>query len=192
MHAINQIRPTFSVVLRSYLRSSDAWGTELGAKVFASINLELVNLSQSTLVWIDYAGLERSDASFQREAVVETIRKHRPRLLFVAINLIDRDIRGNLGLALERRSEILVVLNKDESVEVLGKELTSDQQRILKAVRASPGSGYTSTNLMKPPFDLKPSTASSQLTALWKAGLVERVEGTASSGGREYTYFPIP
>jgi DNA-binding MarR family transcriptional regulator len=190
MHATNEMRPQWSLVLQTLVGSADAWGTELGARIFAQINLQLINLGQGTLIWVDYRGLERSDASFQREAVVETIRKHRPRLLFVAINLSNADLRANLEFALLRRGESLLILEDDGQVTVIGKPLVADQRRILQAVHAAPG--FTSTKLLAPPFQLKASTASSQLTALWKAGLIERTEGAAASGGREYSYFPIP
>src|SRR2546427_9765456 len=121
MHATNEIRPQFPLVLRTLVGSPEAWGTELGAKVFAQVNLQLINVGQGGLVWIDYRGLERSDASFQREAVVETVRKHRPRLLFGAINLLDPDIRANLEIALERRTESLVLLEEGGSPRVVGK-----------------------------------------------------------------------
>jgi len=71
--------------LVEYVGRTEAWGTDLGARVFARLNVDLMGLSEGTLVPIDFAGLERSDVSFQREAVVETIRKHRPRLLFVDV-----------------------------------------------------------------------------------------------------------
>src|SRR6266481_5675645 len=127
MHAMNEIRPQFSVVLRALVNSSEAWGTDLGAKVFAQINVLLINVGMGTLVWVDYNGMERSDASFQREAIVETIRKHRPRLLFVAINLRSSDLRANLEVALERRAESLLLHESDGQVTVIGKRLGQDQ-----------------------------------------------------------------
>jgi predicted transcriptional regulator len=41
------------------------------------------------------------------------------------------------------------------------------------------------------PFELESSTASARLSALWKAGLVDRAQGAAPSGGKEYKYFAI-
>ena len=166
----------------------EAWGTELGAQVFAKINNQLVGLNEGTFVKIDYAGLERSDVSFQREAVVETLRKHRPRVVFLAVNLDHPDLRLNLHLALEKRGESVLV-ESNNSVSVVGRRLTPEQQQILDAVRA--GGELTSARLTEPPFSLKPSNASNQLTALWRAGLLRRIEGAAATGGREYRYSPI-
>ena len=152
------------------------------------LNHQLVGLNEGAFVKIDYAGLERSDVSFQREAVVETLRKHRPHLVFLAVNLDHQDLRLNLVLALEKRGESVLV-ESNNSVSVVGRRLTPEQQKILDAVRAQPE--LTSAQLIGPPFSLKAANASNQLTALWRAGLLRRIEGAAATGGREYRYSPI-
>ena len=190
VYTMNELSPAVSVRLADMSRTTHAWGTELGAKVFSELNVVLISLSEGTRVQIDYEGLERSDASFQREAVVETVRKHRPRLLFVVVNLEDPDIRANLELALEKRGESLLLKEPEGRVRVIGRRLTPEQEQLLGAVKTEPG--FTSTRLTEPPFSLRSSsTASNQLTSLWKAGLIERIEGAAASGGREYRYYPV-
>lgn len=182
-------RPTRSVELSEYVGRPEAWGTDLGARVFAKLNVDLMGLSEGTLVPIDFAGLERSDVSFQREAIVETIRKHRPRLLFLAVNLDDADLRTNLELALEKRGEVLLLMGED-GLDVIGKRLPEEHRRTLEQVWKA--GGATSAQLVREHPDTKVSTTSSRLIALWRAGLVERVEGSAASGGREHHYLPIP
>ena len=68
----------YSVVLRKPGNGPDAWGTSAGINVFSILNAELARITDSTVVVLDYSGIERTDVSFQREAVVETVRKHRP------------------------------------------------------------------------------------------------------------------
>jgi len=176
--------------LVEYVGRTEAWGTDLGARVFARLNVDLMGLSEGTLVPIDFAGLERSDVSFQREAVVETIRKHRPRLLFVANNLDDIDLRTNLDLALEKRGESLLLVSREGNLEVMGKRLAEEQLRTLEQVWTVREA--TSAQLVRADAEAKLSTTASRLNALWKAGLIERVEGSSSSGGREHTYFAFP
>jgi hypothetical protein len=186
METMKRIRREFLLNLRDLIEGNDAWGTEFGAAVFSQINLHLLGVGEGTLVPIDYAGLERSDVSFQREAVVETLRKHRPRLLFVAVNLVDPDVRENLSLALERRGEWLLVREQPARPTVLGKRLTPEHEATLGRV-------WSAGELMSSDLtdDVKLSTASSRLAWLWKAGLIERVEGTSPTGGREHRYYPI-
>jgi hypothetical protein len=186
METMKQARPESVVSLVQHAGGTDAWGTELGATVFANLNLDLIGLSEGTLVPLDYEGLERSDASFQREAVVETLRKHRPRLLFIAVNLSDPDVRSNLELALEKRGDCLLI-RENEGCSVIGKRLTAEHRATLEAVWDA--GRITSSDLGSE--TLKLSTASSRLAWLWRAGLVERVEGTSPSGGREHRYHAI-
>lgn len=185
METTKLIRREHPISLRREVGSPDAWGTEFGAMIFARINVQLLGISEGTLVPIDYGGLERSDVSFQREAIVETLRKHRPRLLFIAVNLADPDMQENLSLALERRGEWLLAREKNGKPGVLGKRLTPEQRATLERVWSA--GELTSSGL----DDVKLSTASSRLAWLWRAGLVERVEGTSPTGGREHRYLPI-
>lgn len=180
-------RPEYRVSLSQQVGGKDAWGTEFGAQIYGRINVDLLSVGQGTLVLIDYAGLERSDVSFQREAVVESLRKHRPRLLFIALNLGDPDVQENISLALERRGEWLLARREGQQPSVLGKRLTPEQQTTLERVWA--GGELVSSDFSED--NVKLSTASNRLAWLWKAGLIERVEGTAASGGREHRYYPI-
>lgn len=191
METMKRIRPEFPVVLREYAGGTDAWGTDLGASVFAELNLALIGCSEGTLVPIDFSGLERCDASFQREAVVESLRKHRPRLLFLGVNLEDQDVRSNLELALEKRGDVLLLQSRGGR-EILGRRLTPEQRLTFDAVLRA--GEMTSSSLAGEPDrqpETKLSTAASRLAWLWRAGLIERVEGTAPSGGREHRYYPI-
>jgi hypothetical protein len=190
MNSMNRGRTEFLVRLFDLIGSSDAWGTEFGAKIFAQINSLLLPLNEGTLIVIDYAGIHRSDASFQREAIIETLRKHRPRLLFVASHLYDPDLRANLELALQKRGDVLLLRERDGQRTILGKRLPLEHQGTLAVVDQARGE-FTSGRLTLKPYNLGPSTASARLTALWKTGLVERVEGAAPGGGKEYRYFSI-
>ena len=102
----------YAVLLRKPGDGPDAWGTSAGINVFLRLSADLARLTASTVVVLDYSGIERTDVSFQREAVVETVRKHRPRLLFIASNVGDDDVLVNLGAALEARGEALLVRHR--------------------------------------------------------------------------------
>jgi hypothetical protein len=185
MKPIERIRAIVPLSMRDIV-GSQAWGTDFGAQVFSQLNSLLIGQPEGTLVPIDYGGLERTDVSFQREAIVESLRKHRPRLLFVADHLSDPDVLENLSLALERRGESLVVRTAS-GTRVVGRRLSPVLSTTLERARKS--GVLTSSDLVTQRMRL--STASSRLTFLWKAGLLERVEGTAPTGGREHRYYPI-
>ena len=185
---MKRVRREIPLRLADVTGRPDAWGTEFGAMIFARINTQLLSVSEGTLVLIDYTHLKHSDVSFQREAVVETLRKHRPRLLFVAVALADADLRENLALALERRGEWLIFRDSNGTPSVLGKRLTAEHAATLERVWTD---GCVMSSDLTDDGELKLSTASSRLSWLWKAGLIERVEGSSSKGGREHRYFPI-
>jgi hypothetical protein len=189
MNRFSEQRLEFKILLRDFAGGGEAWGTDRGAHVFTQLNSRLPALSTGTLVLVDYSGLERADVSFQREAVVETLRRHRPRLLFVAVHLTSPDVRANLESALERHGDSLLLRLPLGEVEVIGRRLTTEYETTLRALRGA--REFTSAMLTAEPFCLESSTASARLTVLWKAGLVERVQGSAPSGGREYKYFSI-
>ena len=146
-------------------------------------------LADRTVVVLDYSGIVRTDVSFQREAVVETVRRHRPRVLFIASNVGNEDVVANLAAALRARGEILLVRNQEGRPRIVGRRLAKEHEDTLSVVQDH--RQFTSTQLTVPPYGLEGSTASARLTALWRAGLIGRIEGASPSGGREYRYYPI-
>lgn len=189
MKRANENRHEYDLRLHEYADGSFAWGTQKGSEAFTRIDGLLASLGEGTLVALNYEGIKRTDVSFQREAVVETIRKHRPRLLFVGISLSDLDVRANLESALERRGESLLLRDSGGELAVVGRRLTEEHEATLRTLQGC--QEFTSGMLTVEPFRLESSTASARLSALWKAGLVARVQGAAPSGGKEYKYFPI-
>ena len=121
MDKINRPRD-YTVLLRKPGDGPDAWGTSAGIDVFSRVNGELARLTDGTVVVFDYSGIERTDVSFQGEGVVETVKKHRPRLLFIASNVRDEDVLANLGAALEARGETLLVQNRTGLPRILAAD----------------------------------------------------------------------
>ena len=177
------------VKLAQVARGIEAWGTAAGARAFASLNEQLRKAGTGTLVVLDYHGIVRTDVSYQREAIVETLRKHRPRLIFIAQHFADEDVLANLSVALEASGERMLVRDPPRGPRIVGRQLGSEHLATLGLVQLHPG--FTSAQLTGPPHGLESSTASARLTALWKAGLLGRTQGAAPSGGVEYRYYPI-
>lgn len=188
MKHLNEQRQEYGLRLRE-AAGTEAWGTARGAQAFGKINSQLLRLPERTLVALDFTGIARADVSFLREAVVEIIRKYRPRLLFIAVSLTDADLQANLESALALRGESLLLRRAKADPLVLGKKLLKEHEVTLQTLQRH--DEFTSGMLTAKPFDLESSTASARLTALWKAGLVDRAAGAAPSGGKEYKYFPI-
>ena len=118
--------PRYTVALRDHGDGPEAWGTPAGIDAFSKLNAELGRLRDGAVVVLDYSGIERTDVSFQREAVAETIKKHRPRLHFIASNVRDDDMLANLAAALEARGETLLVRSREGPPRVVGRKLARE------------------------------------------------------------------
>ncbi len=188
MNPLNRLRSTHRISLRELTGFDDAWGTDLGAKISADLNRMLVTQSAGTLAVFDFSGIKRSDASFQREAIVETMRRHRPRLLFLIEGITNPDLRSNLVLALERRGDAVFVRNDDGRLEAIGS-VSETQRRTLQAIGDL--DEVTSRELLTKLPALTPPNATNRLNDLAAAGLLERADGAAMGGGRQYRFFTI-
>jgi hypothetical protein len=188
MKHLNELRQEYALRLHD-LAGVEAWGTARGAQAFGKINSQLLRLPDRTLVSLDFTGIARADVNFLREAVVEIVRKYRPRLLFIVACIADPDLQANMESALVLQSESLLMRRPKAEPLVLGKKLPNEHSLTLQALQRH--AEFTSGMLTAKPFELESSTASARLTALWKAGLVDRAQGIAASGGKEYKYFSI-
>jgi hypothetical protein len=188
MNRLNRQRPTYRISLYSNTNEQpDAWGTDFGVSVAAKINRALGGLSEGTLVAFDYGEIKRADASFQREAIVEPMRRHRPRLLFVVEGVADPDIRANLILALQQRGEVVLIRGKAGRSEAIGT-ITRPRLDTLAAVA---GADEVTSRWLVDRLKLTGPNATNRLNDLADAGLIERVGGSATGGGRQYKYYPI-
>lgn len=167
----------------------EAWGTAEGARTLSELNARVSQVEDGVCVTLDLSCVARADVSFFREAVVELLRRQRPRLSFIAEGVEDADIVANLEAALAASDERLLLRRHQDVPSILGKALPLEYFETLRFVHEM--KEFTSSILTKPPFELGQSTASARLASLWKAGLLGRRQGVAISGGREYRYFPI-
>lgn len=183
---MNQIK---QVCLPVSVEGPEAWGTAAGLGVLSRFHDQISRVSEGTTITLDFSNLPRGDVSFFREAIVELLRRHRPRLSFIAEDVVDSDVLANLEAALASADERLLLRRPEEAPLVLGRPLASEYFDTLRFVQEF--NEFASSILTKPPFNLGQSTASARLSFLWKSGLVGRRQGVATSGGKEYRYHPI-
>lgn len=182
---MNQIKQRLQVTAGG----GDLWGTEEGIRAFQRFDRLALTFPQGTVVALDCTAVVRSDVSFMRKAIVELLRRHRPRLGFIAVGVADSDVRSNLEAALVARGERLLIRCEQDTTEALGKPLPAEYQQTLRY--ADDAGEMTSAVLTQPPFNLGASTASARLATLWKAGLLMRHSAVAISGGKEYRYHAL-
>src|SRR5688572_22475758 len=127
MKRINEPRPDYPLRLEDIM-GAEGWGTSRGAQAFGKINLQLLRVPERTLVVLQFAGVLRADVSFLREALVEILRKFRPRLLFIASALANTDLQANLESALILQGESLLLRRGRGEPLILGKQLPKEHE----------------------------------------------------------------
>jgi hypothetical protein len=171
--------------LGNFLDGTDAWGRDTGRVVFRKLEDELVKIEPITkVIVIDFSGLTRCDASFPQEAIVELVRKFRGIKYFLLTNFENMTVEENVSLAFEKRNEVGIVRDS-RGFRTIGFPLTEDFIDILKVAEIQ---DHVTSNLVQKRFDLSIQNASNKLNLLWKMGLLQKIEASAKSGGRENIY----
>lgn len=174
--------------ITEFIDGGDAWGRELGRKIFRDLDDRLfASPADAHVVMIDFSGTERIDVSFPQEAVVELIRKYTGNRYFFLNGLEDPDVEENVSVALEKR-EMTAIIRDSKGYRLTGKPLADDLQDILKL--ADERDEITSGDVVKR-FELTPQNTANKLAALWKMGLLQRDDRTARGGGRENRYAKV-
>lgn len=174
--------------IAEFIDSGDAWGRELGRKVFKALDDVLfASPADAHIVKIDFDSMKRIDVSFPQEAVVELIRKYMGNRYFFLSGLEDQDIEENVSVALEKR-DLSAIIRDSKGYRLTGKPLTDDLQGILKLAdeQEEIGSGEVVRR-----FGMTQQNAANKLAALWKMGLLQRDDRTSRGGGRENRYAKV-
>lgn len=189
MNAVNEI--VARLRLREFTGSSEAWGRDDGRRVYRALEdkiFENEKLDPRTKIFVlDFSGMERLDASFPQEAIVELIRKFRGRRYFVVTNFDNEIIEENVAMAFEKRNEVGIVRDS-RGLRTLGIKLGQDLLDIVALADAR--ESLTSRDVSEK-MRISLSNASNKLKNLSELGLLMRTEGVAKSGGRENYYSAI-
>ena len=173
--------------LRQFMSGPDGWGHEQGRDVHAKLLKELEANPGRTVIRVSLKEVQRTDASFPRESVVELARRFRGHKGFCLVDLGDEDLLENWDAAALRREQPLICW-RDETYRILGPNPSSGNAAILELVMKK---GSLTASAAARALDLKLTNASMKLKQLLDQGFVLRKEETAPSGGVEYTYIRI-
>ena len=129
-------------------------------------------------------GVEKLDASFASEAIVEVIKRYRKTKGICLVDLVSGGIRLNIDLAAERVGVPITVWNGKE-VEVIGLKPSTGNREALNYIlshagaRAAEFAEYAGVSI---------ANASTKFKQLWEQWFVMRSESAADSGGVEFLY----
>lgn len=163
---------------------ASGWGRVQGSAVAARLVEYLDSVPDQHIVRLSMEGVEKLDASFASEAIVEVIKRYRRTKGICLVNLESPGIRLNIDLAAERVGVPITVWNGEE-VDVIGLRPSAGNREALNyvlahaRVRAAEFADYA---------DVSIANASTKLKQLWEQSFVMRTESAADSGGVEFLY----
>jgi hypothetical protein len=163
---------------------TSGWDREQATPVAAKLVSHLESLPTQRMVKISMEGVERMDASFASEAIVEVISRYRKSKGICLVDLSNSAIRLNIDLAAERVGVPVTVWNGKE-IEMIGLRPSSGNREALDyALGQSEVRAATFADLV----GISIANASTKFKQLWEQGFLMRVEGAADSGGVEFSY----
>lgn len=163
---------------------TSGWGRDQGTPVAAKLVSHLESLHTLRMVRISMEGVERMDASFASEAIVEVVGRYRKSKGLCLVDLSNSAIRLNIDLAAERIGVPVTVWNGKE-VEVIGLKPSSGNK---DALEYALGQFEVRTATFADLAGISIANASTKFKQLWEQGFLMRIEGAADSGGVEFSY----
>lgn len=180
-------RNVATIRLRDHVPSAAPWGSELGRRVNECLRATVEGMPTTTIFAISLLGIERTDASFPREAVIELALHFRMRRGFYLIDLDDVDLIDNLDAAATRRQQPLLLWASTPPC-ILGPQPGEGVRSMLMHVLSH---GAVTAAEAARSLGIKVPNASNKLKELWEDGYILRRERAAPTGGVEYEYVPI-
>ncbi|MBX3565588.1 MAG: hypothetical protein KF730_13545 [Sphingomonas sp.] len=164
--------------------ATSGWGREQAVPVAAQLVSRLESLPDQRAVKISMMGVERMDASFASEAIVEVLNRYRKSKGICLIDLSNSAIRLNIDLAAERIGVPITVWNGTQ-VEVIGLKPSAGNREALDYALSR---AEVRTAAFAEATGISIANASTKFKQLWEQGFLMRTEGAADSGGVEFLY----
>jgi hypothetical protein len=164
--------------------ATSGWDREQAVPVAAKLVSKLESMSDQRTAKISMAGVERMDASFASEAIVEVIGRFRKSKGVCLVDLSNSAIRLNIDLAAERIGVPITVWNGAE-VAVIGLKPSAGNREALDYALSRP---EVRTATFADVAGISIANASTKFKQLWEQGFLMRIEGAAESGGVEFLY----
>lgn len=178
---------SFTVKLLDLTKNPDAWGNAKGKEVGALLEKIILGHPGFDIFKISFKGIQRTDASFSREGVVEIASRFRTKHAVAIVDLDDEDLIENLDMAAVKKAQPLF-LWQDDSLRLLGPSPTKGNAELLNYILTV---GETTASAVASTMNLKLTNASTKLKQLWETGYIMRREELAPSGGIEFIYYRI-
>lgn len=169
------------------MKSTDGWGNALGKEVGALLDGFIQRHPATVIFQISFSGVQRTDASFSRESVVEIASRFRTKKAISIVDLEDDDLIENLEMAAVKKAQPLFMWQGD-SWKLLGPSPSKGNADLLNYIITN---SEITASTASSALNLKLTNASTKLKQLWESGYIMRREDMAPSGGIEFIYYRI-
>ena len=173
--------------LLDFMKTPDAWGNARGKEVGALFENFILRHPTTDIFQVSFIGVERTDASFSREGIVEIASRFKTKKAIVIIDLKDEDLIENLEMAATKKAQPLFMWQGD-TWTILGPNPSKGNADLLNFVLTNK---EVTASTAASALDLKLTNASTKLKQLWESGYIMRREEQAPSGGIEFIYYRI-
>jgi hypothetical protein len=173
--------------LRDLMGSPCGWGHIQGRRTGEALQARLGTQHLPGVIRLSLAGVEQTDISFIRAAVIERALCSRGHLGFCLTDASDPDLLENWDAAALKHRQPLFAW-RDSSYQLLGEQPVVGLRQVLAHVLAVP---VAHTREVAATLRLSVPNTSNKLRALWESGYILRSETSAGSGGVEYEYIRI-
>jgi len=174
--------------LLSLMATAEGWGYAQGKAIQDKLKQLIEAGPIGEITCISLAGVERTDVSFARGAVLELAKSYRQQRGVCLECLCDKDIRENFEAAARAIDQPLLLREQPDTFRLLGT-LPSQGTRTLFHYMLSRERSTTTEAAQA--LGLQISNASNKLKYLWERGYLLRQEQPAGSGGIEFAYLRI-
>lgn len=164
-----------------------AYGNAEGRAVFQKLADAVDELSQHKIIGISLEGMERTDASFPRESVVNFAKSKRGEKGFYLFGFPTQDMFDNWHYAAKEKEQNLIV-DEGGHYRLIGPDLNAGAKELLDYIYLH---DIVTTAKVAEEWDVSPPNASAKLKKLYNQGLIIGWKESAASGGHEYIYKAI-
>ncbi|MES2136898.1 MAG: DNA-binding protein [Pseudomonadota bacterium] len=161
------------------------WGRSQGRAVLERLITAVESQPGKRVFKLSMEGVERIDASFASEAVVELVRRYRGKKGICLVDLSDGEVRFNIEAAAER-VEVPVMAWNGKKGEVIGSQPSAGNRGAFEFALSRPEA--RAAEFAEAMDGMSIANASTKFKQLWEQGFVLRNESAADSGGVEFLY----
>lgn len=161
------------------------WGRPQGRATLERLISFVESKPGQQLFRISMEDVDRIDASFASEAIVELIRRYRGSKGICLVDLDDSEVRFNVDLAAAKVNVPVAIWN-GTTIEMIGGAPSSGNREALEFALKRPQA--RAAEFAESGANVSIANASTKFKQLWEQGFLMRSEGAAESGGVEFLY----